>query len=386
MNEMKQGQDVSPASDDTVFAILRYISEVMKEGSPVRPAPDLESRDELAFRQVIAELIAIQQFSRSLASGSLSEDLRVTGYMAGYLKTIQANLLHLTWQAKMIADGDLSQRVDFMGEFSDSFNFMVKSLKTSQDETAERERDLSVLNESLSNEVRERERAEAALSQVNRKLNLLASITRHDILNQLTVLLGYLDLLKEELHDERILSFLEHAEVAAHSIQHQIEFTREYQSLGVETPTWQQLDPIILGLKTQFDLGTIEIENKSGDLELFADPLLEKVFYNLADNAVRYGETLTKIVFSAKLVTGGLMLTCEDNGVGVPEVDKERIFQRGVGKHTGLGLFLVREILSITGMKIHETGVPGHGAVFEIFVPEGGFRLKSGKDIPQARQ
>jgi signal transduction histidine kinase len=80
------------------------------------------------------------------------------------------------------------------------------------------------------------------------------------------------------------------------------------------------------------------------------------------------------------------MLTCEDNGVGVPEEDKERIFQRGVGKHTGLGLFLVREILSITGMKIYETGVRGHGAVFEIFVPEGGFRLKEGKDIPQARQ
>ncbi len=379
MSEMDEGREVTPPGpDNRLTAILRIIREVMMEGSAVSPLPDLDAGNEQAFLQVIADLTALQQFSRSLASGNISEELRITGYMAGYLKTIQANLLHLTWQAKMIADGDLSQRVVFMGEFSDSFNFMVESLQVSRDETAAREKDLLVANDRLSDEVMERERAENALNQVNRKLNLLASITRHDILNQLTVLLGYLDLMKEKLHDPALLSFLEHAEVAANSIQHQIEFTREYQSLGVETPTWQPLNPIIRELKAQFNLGAITIVEQPEDVELFADPLLEKVFYNLADNAIRYGETLTKIVFSAKPVPGGLLLTCEDDGIGVPEKDKGRIFQRGVGKHTGLGLFLVREILSITGMTISETGVPGKGARFEIFIPDGGFRRKTG--------
>ena len=379
MSEMEEGREVAPPGpDERSAAILRSIREVMKQGSAVNPLPELDAGNKQAFLQVIAELTALQQFSRALASGNISEELRITGYMAGYLKTIQANLLHLTWQAKMIADGDLSQRVVFMGEFSDSFNFMVESLQVSRDETAAREQELSVANEQLSNEVLERERAENALNQVNRKLNLLASITRHDILNQLTVLLGYLDLTKEKLHDPALLSFLEHAEVAATSIQHQIEFTREYQSLGVETPTWQPLGPIIREQKAQFNLGAITIVEQLEDIELFADPLLEKVFYNLADNAIRYGETLTKIVFSVKQVTGGLLLTCEDDGTGVPEKDKERIFQRGVGKHTGLGLFLVREILSITGMTISETGIPGQGARFEIFIPDGGFRRRSG--------
>jgi signal transduction histidine kinase len=385
MSEMGEGQGGSQGGpDDNARAILRIISEVMKEGSPLSPLPEIGAENDLAFRQIIADLTGLQQFSRTLASGNLSETLRVTGYMAGYLKTIQANLLHLTWQAKMIADGDLSQRVDFMGEFSDSFNFMVESLQASRDETASRERDLSVANKHLSDEVLERERVEEALSQVNRKLNLLASITRHDILNQLTVLLGYLELMKDDLHDPPLLAFLEHAEVAANSIQRQIEFTREYQSLGAVAPTWQPLGPIVTGLRGQFTLGTITIEDHLDDLELFADPLFEKVFYNLVDNAIRYGETLTKIVFSAKTVPGGLIVSCEDDGAGVPEKDKERIFQRGVGKHTGLGLFLVREILSITRMTISETGVPGKGARFEIFVPEGGFRRSTDNGAPVA--
>ncbi|HNQ30521.1 MAG TPA: sensor histidine kinase, partial [Methanolinea sp.] len=49
-------------------------------------------------------------------------------------------------------------------------------------------------------------------------------------------------------------------------------------------------------------------------------------------------------------------------------------FEKGYGKGTGLGLFLSREILSITGMTIRETGIPGEGARFEIVVPKGMWR------------
>jgi signal transduction histidine kinase len=63
----------------------------------------------------------------------------------------------------------------------------------------------------------------------------------------------------------------------------------------------------------------------------------------------------------------------EDNGIGVAADKKERIFERGFGKNTGLGLFLAREILDITGIKIRETGEPGKGARFEMKVPHGAF-------------
>jgi sensor histidine kinase regulating citrate/malate metabolism len=63
-----------------------------------------------------------------------------------------------------------------------------------------------------------------------------------------------------------------------------------------------------------------------------------------------------------------------DNGTGVPNEEKEKIFLRGVGENTGFGLFLIREILSITDIEIQETGVYGEGACFEITVPKDKYR------------
>jgi signal transduction histidine kinase len=54
---------------------------------------------------------------------------------------------------------------------------------------------------------------------------------------------------------------------------------------------------------------------------------------------------------------------------------KEKIFERGIGQNTGMGLFLSREILSITRIEIQENGMPGKGARFEISIPRGGFRF-----------
>jgi signal transduction histidine kinase len=75
------------------------------------------------------------------------------------------------------------------------------------------------------------------------------------------------------------------------------------------------------------------------------------------------------------------IMVVEDDGVGIPVGKKEAIFRAGYGKHTGLGLFLIREILGITGMSISETGEPGKGARFEIRIPPGGFRMKDGSGV-----
>ena len=80
---------------------------------------------------------------------------------------------------------------------------------------------------------------------------------------------------------------------------------------------------------------------------------------------------MTFIRLSAEECDNGLKLVVEDDGIGIPEADKDRMFTRGFGKNTGLGLFLVREILSITGITIQENGNPGTGARFEMTVPKG---------------
>jgi signal transduction histidine kinase len=96
----------------------------------------------------------------------------------------------------------------------------------------------------------------------------------------------------------------------------------------------------------------------------------------MIDNAVRYGGKITTISFYAEEQNGDHLIVCEDDGDGVVAEEKDKIFERGFGKNTGLGLALSREILDITGVTIRETGEPGKGARFELVVPGGMYRMK----------
>ncbi len=214
---------------------------------------------------------------------------------------------------------------------------------------------------------------EEALRQANAKLRLLSAITRHDINNQLVALTGYLDLIRAR--NPSLARDLEKVGAAAEQIGAMIRFSREYEEIGTREPVWQNCRNLVAMAAAQMHPCPVQLENEiPDDLEIFADPLVIRVIYNLLDNAVRYGDTLSVIRFTAGEPCDGLLLICEDNGIGVPKEDKDRIFDRGFGRNTGMGLFLAREILSITGISICETGEPGKGARFEMAVPAGGFR------------
>ncbi|GEM_PF-3237469 len=113
---------------------------------------------------------------------------------------------------------------------------------------------------------------------------------------------------------------------------------------------------------------------KTGDLEIFTDPLFDKVFLNLIENALRHEEKVTTIVFSPIKHDTTLSLIYKDDGAGINTKEKEMIFERGFGKNTGYGLFLIHHILAITRMSIVENGEPGMGARFEMSVPAGAYR------------
>jgi PAS domain S-box-containing protein len=219
--------------------------------------------------------------------------------------------------------------------------------------------------------------SEEAVLKTNKKLNILSNITRHDILNKLTVLQAYMDLMKERVTDPKMDMYIQAQEKAALAIAQQIDFTKTYQDLGVRQPEWQDINQVIRKNREQIDLKGIQFESNLKEVSLYADPLIEKVFYNLLDNSIRYGEKITHISISSKQETSGFTLIYEDDGIGIPDKDKKHIFERGVGKNTGLGLFLAREILSITGMTIEETGTSGKGVRFEIHVPASDIRVQS---------
>jgi PAS domain S-box-containing protein len=230
---------------------------------------------------------------------------------------------------------------------------------------------------SILRDVTSRISAEAALRRASTKLNLLSSVTRHDILNKLTVLLGYIELARVAKDPAAIENFLKKIDEIAGMLGEQIEFTKDYQDLGVHSPEWQNVSSIVSRASHDIDLGQVNIEDRCGYLELYADPLLVKVVYNLIDNALRHGgQHISTIHFGYSDKGSELVLIVEDDGEGVSINDKERIFTKGFGKNTGFGLFLVREILAITGMCISETGFPGKGARFEIQIPSENYRFR----------
>ncbi len=237
-------------------------------------------------------------------------------------------------------------------------------------------------------DISDRIKAEEALSQVNRQLNLMNKITRHDILNNVTIILGYLSLMRKNPDGNLIDKFFDKIEHATKTIQSQIQFTRVYQDLGTHKPQWWDIHEILPFLSVPPEIAFVADLNR---FEIYADPLVEKVFFNLLDNSIRHGQTVTSIRVFDTMDSEKLVLVWEDNGVGVAANEKKRIFDRGYGKNTGLGLYLVREILTITGITIHETGEPGKGARFEITVPEGKYRhagteaatIGCGRDSPE---
>jgi len=224
----------------------------------------------------------------------------------------------------------------------------------------------------IARDITDRIRAEEAIKRANRQLTLLGSATRHDALNKITAILGYLKIITLKCNDSEAKEVLTRAVATVVALRALMEFTRVYQDLGSQEPLWKDLDGIMP--RSQIP-SSVAFSCDVAGISVYADALLEKVFSNLADNSIRHGGKVTKIRIFSEKEGNSLKVVWEDNGIGIPAAEKELIFRRGYGKNTGLGLFLVREILDLTGITIKETGEPGSGARFEIVVPEGAYRL-----------
>ncbi len=212
------------------------------------------------------------------------------------------------------------------------------------------------------------------LSQANKKLNILSTITRHDILNKLTGLQGYLELMKGEYPDPKVQEYLAIQETIIQTITRQIRFTKDYQDIGIETPRWFDVRETIDKAVSSLPLGQVAVTIETNDLSVYADPMLEKVFYNLIENSLRHAGELTRIRVTTEISGNEARIIVEDDGNGIPDRFKDAIFVRKHFRNTGFGLYLSREILGITGLTVRETGRSGNGARFEISVPQNNFR------------
>lgn len=133
---------------------------------------------------------------------------------------------------------------------------------------------------------------------------------------------------------------------------------------------------IALNLKVRFPQANIRIEMPADLPPVQADkPGLTAVVQNLLENAVKYSPTAAPVIFTAEQRNGKLSFRIADQGIGIPTAEKEVVFEKfyRIGNEetrqttgTGLGLFIVRQVVKAHGGNIIVTDNTPLGTVFTV--------------------
>lgn len=226
--------------------------------------------------------------------------------------------------------------------------------------------------------ITERKKAETALKEdqqrlkiVNEKLQVVGSLTRHDVRNKHSIIKANTYLLRKKIgNDPESSKLLQSIDFAVEESDNIFEYSRFYEKIGAE-----KLSPVsveesfnqALGLVSKN--GNTSFENACKGLQVFADTMLMKVFYNLIDNSLKHGERVTHISLNCQEEVDATKLLYADDGVGVPSENKVKIFEGYTTGGSGLGLKLVKKMIEAYGWTVKENGVPEKGARFEITIP-----------------
>jgi PAS domain S-box-containing protein len=218
-----------------------------------------------------------------------------------------------------------------------------------------------------------------ALQLARKKLNQLNTVAFQDIQSATFALNAYLELSRKGVTDDTILSFIEKEKAIVGKLSQVLDFSKKYQTMGMSPPEWMNAGQVFLYALSHLPATAASRDISVGSLEIYADPLLETAFGNIAAAMMQYGEGATRISFRyQENDDGSISLILEDDGKGIPEGEKGALFAPVSGEGIGAGLILAREILSITGITLREEGVAGKSTRFEMRVPRNEFRFAAG--------
>ncbi len=213
------------------------------------------------------------------------------------------------------------------------------------------------------------------LKLTTEKNELLHKITHHDIANKLTGLMGYIECAKKEENLFKIKDYLRMIDERRKAILNDIDFSYNYLNFKKEESEWHNVSQLVDQVLKKVPISHIQVIHDFEGVEIFADPLLGNVFYNLIENSLHHGKHVTVIRLGYEIHEDIMHLIFEDDGLGIHPSEKEKIFCYGYGKHNGFGLSLIRDILSLTKISIRENGISGKGARFEIIIPQGSWNI-----------
>lgn len=217
-----------------------------------------------------------------------------------------------------------------------------------------------------------------SLSRANEKLSVVGKLIRHDIRNKLTTAKNNFYLLNQKISsNSKLLKYMRGIELACYQIERILDFSRVYEKIGSEKLAFTNVDKSFkeaIGLFS--DLGGVEILCEVEDVWVVADSLLRHLFYNLIDNSLKYGENISCIrLFLEQIKADKVHLVYEDNGIGIPESEKQKIFVEGYGKGTGYGLYLIKKMCEVYNWTIKENGNYGVGSRFIITINRNKVKL-----------
>jgi PAS domain S-box-containing protein len=215
-------------------------------------------------------------------------------------------------------------------------------------------------------------RALSKAQLLNEKLQVLGSLTRHDVRNKLSIITTNSYILKKKHSDSPdLIQALDKMEQSIKDSMKIFDFAKMYEQIGVEEPADVDVAKTISEAAEFFSGLSFTIINECNGLIVKADSLLRQLIYNFIDNTRKYGQKATFAKISFRTTPEGTTLVYEDNGVGIPFKYKDQLFKQGfsTGGSTGLGLFLSKKMLDAYGWSIIEDGQPDEGVKFIITIP-----------------
>ena len=177
---------------------------------------------------------------------------------------------------------------------------------------------------------------------LNEKLNIIGAFARHDIRNKLAVINGNVYLARKTAKENpMLLTKLDQIDIASHNIVRILDFSKDYEALGSKALSLVNAGKAVDDAASAFqDLEGIKFKNECADFKVLADDMLTTIFHNLIENSLKYGEKVTQIkVYFETNADGSATIVYEDDGVGLDDAVRPKLFEKGVGKGTGYGLY-----------------------------------------------